>query len=103
LYGDKYEGYAYLIYWHSFNWLIWAPIVALGSGLRALEDTRPIFVGAVFNAAFSILTAHWFASKFGLAGIMFGNTCMNLVMLFVLSISLSSRLRSARMSLRTAA
>lgn len=102
LYGAQYTEYAYLIYWHSFIWLIAIPSSSLRAGLWALEATSPIFVGALISATFSVLVAYWLASEFALPGVMFGLGCMNLIPLVFLSSNLCGRLRVASTTLKAA-
>ncbi len=95
LYGEKYLGYEYMVYWQAIIYIVASVLVSLRAGFRALECTRPLFLSVCVQDVFAIVSAYPLALWFHLPGTMFGHLWSQLIPLFILSMMLSNQLRSS--------
>jgi O-antigen/teichoic acid export membrane protein len=93
LYGTKYTTFSNLVYWQAGMFVSATLILPVSAALRALENTRPMFISKGVQAAFALATCYWLASGFGLTGTMFGNLCTSLLALAVLGAALAKSLQ----------
>lgn len=85
MYGEKFNEYSFLVYWYAVISIVAFLKLPLTAGLKALEDTRAIFISLVCVSVFALSSAYLLASWFGVHGTMFGRLCGTIIPLFVLS------------------
>lgn len=100
LYGSKYGPFSTLVYWQAAIFTLSTLTLPITVALRAVENTRPMFVSKGLQAAFALATCYWLASNFGLSGTMFGSLCTSLIALAVMGGALGKCLRPSGTSLR---
>lgn len=71
-YGDSYSGYGYLLWWFTPIYLLISIGLPLRAGLRAMNNTRPIFVAYVLMTVFTLLSALPIIEVYGISGAMMG-------------------------------
>ncbi|MCZ6716399.1 MAG: polysaccharide biosynthesis C-terminal domain-containing protein [Gammaproteobacteria bacterium] len=77
-YGGEYVGYGYLVRWYAVVYVVFFFAVPLRAGLRALEETRGIFIATVFGATVSVVGAYPLVSGFGAVGAVAGMAVVQL-------------------------
>jgi len=80
LYGNEYLNYGFILRWWSLSYFLIFFGVPLTSGLRALENTRPLFISYSVITIFSLSTAAWIVKYYGLHGAMAGVFCAQLLL-----------------------
>lgn len=93
LYGEKFNQYAYMVYWQGFWFIAISLALPLQAGLRAIEDTRPLFISTVIQDAVAFIFAYPLVKWFGLSGMMVTRLCADTLAILVLGKQLSRRLR----------
>ncbi len=58
--------------WYVPFYILVAMVLPLRAGLRSFERTRSLFIAQLLCALFSVLTAHWLTTRYGLHGVMGG-------------------------------
>ncbi len=58
IYGDAYEGYAYLVWWWAVSYSIGFMAGLENVGLRALEETKPIFLAFLISSLVAVATVY---------------------------------------------
>lgn len=71
-YGSGYTGYGYLLWWFVPIYLLISIGLPLRAGLRALAQTRPIFVAYVVMTTFAVLSASFLVNRFSISGALVG-------------------------------
>ena len=66
--------------------------IPLTSGLRAIEQSRIIFLSASWMVLFSVVTAYPLTKYFGLTGVMGGITAESTIQMLILWLSLKKNL-----------
>ncbi len=79
-YGDEYVGHGYLVRWFAVMYVIFFFAVPLRAGLRAYEETRPIFVSNLLAGLVALATFHPLLTNFGIAGAVAGMVVVQVVM-----------------------
>ena len=79
-YGDSYSGYGYLLYWFTPIYLLISIGLPLRAGLRAMNNTRPIFVAYVLMTVFTLLSATLLIQVYGIYGAMIGILITQLIL-----------------------
>ena len=83
-YGDEYVGYGYLVRWYAVIFLLSYFAVPLQAGLRAVEQTRGIFLATVSATIVSVAGAYPLINEFGVTGAVAGNVIVLVCYLGVL-------------------
>lgn len=91
-YGTEYLDYAFVLRWWAASYLLIFFGVPLTSGLRALENTRPMFVAYCVITVFSLALAVPAVKLLGLHGAMAGMLVSQLLLQGILASSLRRRL-----------
>ena len=72
VYGDQYSQYGALLRGYALFAVLAFATVPLQAALRAYEITRYIFYSYLLGAVFSLVSAHYLVSTFGLIGVILG-------------------------------
>lgn len=80
LYGSEYMEYGYLLWWYVPIYLLISAGLPLRSGLRALDNTRPIFVAYTMMTCFAIFSASPLVNGYGISGAMIGTLGTQLIL-----------------------
>ncbi len=72
VYGSEYQGFGWILLSYGFIYLFLFINQQVTFGLRALEETRPIFLGYLVTGLISVLTAYPLVKYGGLGGVMAG-------------------------------
>lgn len=86
IFGQDYQGYGYVLQFYAVIYLIAFFALPLRMGLRAMEETSPIFIAYLITAVFSLLSAKPIVEQFGLLGVLVGlltTGCIFLVILLI--------------------
>jgi O-antigen/teichoic acid export membrane protein len=86
-YGAEYICYVYILRWWSVSYLLIFFGVPLTSALRALENTRPLFLSYCVVTLFSLLSAKYIVTNFGIHGTMAGVFCTQILLQVFLLLS----------------
>ena len=95
-YGGEYVGYGYLVRWYAVIYLLAFLGVPFRAGLRAIEDTRSIFLSTALASVVGVAVAYPLLTEFDVIGAVAG---MLLVQIFIhggLFSGLAAKLKSAR-------
>lgn len=84
-FGETYAGYGELLYWYAIIYLVLFMGLPLRAGLRALEQTRPIFWATAVSAVFSAAVAIPLVEALGITGAVGGLLVTNLLLIGVLA------------------
>jgi O-antigen/teichoic acid export membrane protein len=84
VYGGNYVAYADILRWYALCYPIFFLGLPLRAGLRALEETKPVFTSYLLATAFSLATAYPLVGYFGLYGVVLGTLITQLLMQAVL-------------------
>jgi O-antigen/teichoic acid export membrane protein len=71
-YADQFAGYGGLLVWYSFIYIVIALELPISTGLRAVEQTRPVFHAYIAGTVFTLIAIVPLVKLFGLTGIMVG-------------------------------
>lgn len=93
VYGEQYAEYGYLLPLVALVVVLRITRMPILSGLRAMEQTRPIFLSHVWAALFSLSAAYLLVDSLGLIGVPLGTATMATIQLAWLVYSFSKRLR----------
>ena len=91
VYGAQYNEYGNLLRWYAVIYLLIFFGFPIRSGLRVFESTRPIFVAYALMTVFSVVSATYFVSQWGLKGVLAGVAVTQLIMVISLFISLKKQ------------
>lgn len=80
-YGDQYTDYGFLLQWIVIVELFYFPVLPITAGLRALENTRYIFLASVLSATTAVVSAYPLLVYAGLTGAVAGMLIINVVTL----------------------
>ena len=69
LYGHRLDGYGYLLQAYAILAVFSVAGLPIRAGLRAIERTKPVFIGYVVSTIFSVIAAPLVPGLFGLKGI----------------------------------
>ncbi len=72
IYSREYQGFGWVLFSYGAIYLFLFINQQLTFALRALEETRPVFLGYLFTGLISVLIAYPLLSTFKLAGVMAG-------------------------------
>ncbi len=72
LFGSEYQGYGYVLRWFSVIYLLMFFGFPIRGGLRALENTKSIFLSYLFATIFTISMSSFLVARFALTGSMIG-------------------------------
>lgn len=89
LYGSEYMEYSYVLVGFCLIYLFVFVSYPLRFALRTLEMTRPIFMGYVFGALFSLLMAYPLLQSWQLYGLLMGLWMTQVIALLIYIISLT--------------
>ncbi len=92
IYREELSEYKYILQWYAVLYLIVFFNTPLRSGLRALEHTQPIFWANLGSTLFSILSATFLVSRFGLTGAMLGMLIAGIILQSILAFALIQRI-----------
>jgi|SaaInlStandDraft_6_1057023.scaffolds.fasta_scaffold38502_2 O-antigen/teichoic acid export membrane protein len=84
VYGYQYEIYGNILQLYALTYVLMFFSLPLRSGLRVLEDTRPLLISFLLATIFSVFSANIFVSMLGLEGAVFGVLCAQLIITFTL-------------------
>lgn len=94
-YGNKFNEYANLVYWHAACTTVTTfSSLPLQAGLKAMEQTQPIFLGRVFRLVLNVALAYPLGAWFGLPGVMFSILFAAVMECLILIVPLRRRLRT---------
>lgn len=96
LFGDQFAGNGRLVRWYAVSYMVVALSFPLSGGLWALESTRPIFICYAITTAVALTTAYPLLINFGVDGAAGGVLLNQTVMVVVLLIGFSRRIRHLR-------
>lgn len=71
-YGNSYNHFNYLLWWFVPIYLLISIGLPLRAGLRALTQTRPIFVAYVLMTTFAVLSSSFLVNSYGISGALAG-------------------------------
>ena len=94
VYGEQYTGFGYILRWYAVIYLAIFIGLPLRSGLRALEDTRPIFFGYALATIIAVTSAYPLLTGLGITGAVVGILLVQVVNHGVLMIQFAGRARS---------
>lgn len=80
VYGNQYLEYSYLLVAYCFFYAFLFPGYPLRYALRAIEHTKPIFIGYVLSTILSLLTAKWMVANWQLMGVVYGLIATQILM-----------------------
>lgn len=93
VYGEQYAEYGYLLPLVALAVVLRITRMPILSGLRAMEQTRPVFLSQVVAALFALSAAYFLVDTLGLIGVPLGMSTMAMIQLVWLTYTFSSRLR----------
>ena len=67
-FGEAFDGYGELVRWFGIVFVVKAVTFSIGSGLWAIEKTRPIFIGYVVASTIGLASAYPLLQVFGATG-----------------------------------
>jgi len=79
VFGTEYEGYGYLLQVFAVFYVLVFLSLPITAGLKAMEQSRTIFLSQKWSAIFSVLAAYSLTKHFGLAGVMTGLVMASLI------------------------
>ena len=83
-FGKTYAGYDALVYWYAVIYVVMFVGLPLRAGLRAFENTRPIFWATAVSAVFSIAAAAPLIDLLGMTGAVAGLFVTNVLLIAIL-------------------
>ncbi|MCE2509406.1 MAG: polysaccharide biosynthesis C-terminal domain-containing protein [Alphaproteobacteria bacterium] len=87
-FGETYAEHGALVYWYAVIYLVMFIGLPLRAGLRALENTKPIFQATAVSAVFSLAAAMPLIDALGATGAVAGLLVTNLLLIGVLAVHL---------------
>jgi len=72
VYGDAYDDYAYLVWWWAVSYSIGFAAGLANVGLRAMEETKPIFIAFLVSSAVAVATVYPVVNLLGVVGVILG-------------------------------
>jgi O-antigen/teichoic acid export membrane protein len=94
VYGHGYVAYSNLLRWFTVLNVIIFLAVPVQYGLRAIEKTRPIFVGYVAAAVFALTLALPVVRGFGVDGVVVGMAAVQVIRTGIMGFALAYAIRS---------
>ncbi len=92
IYGVEYVGFGFVLQWYAIIYVLLFFNTPLRAGLTALEYTKPIFVGRVVTAIFTLISIAPLISNFEIAGAVFGIFCVRVIHNGILLVALGKRI-----------
>lgn len=80
LLGDQFLSHSYLLRWYAIVYVLMFLGLPIRFGLRALEDTKPIFFAFVGGSLLTLITAYPLIKHLGVAGAPIGSLSVYVVM-----------------------
>jgi O-antigen/teichoic acid export membrane protein len=71
-YADEFAGYGNLLVWYAIIFIVIALELPISTGLRAVEQTRPVFHAYIAGTLFTLVAIVPLVKLFGLTGVMVG-------------------------------
>lgn len=84
VFGQEYAEYGHLLLYYGVCYLFLFFSLPLKAGLRAVENTKLIFLGHLAVSVFTLATFHPLVTTFGLDGAMAGIVCTSVILVVVL-------------------
>lgn len=94
VYGETYGEYSYLVLWWVMIYLVSFFHTPLHFGLRAVEDTRAIFLSQAILAIWTVLSVYPLVHYFGIAGSMAGILFTDAAQLALLAYGFSKHMKA---------
>ncbi|MFA7430380.1 MAG: hypothetical protein WCZ23_09515 [Rhodospirillaceae bacterium] len=88
VFGAEYAEYGHLLFYYGLCYIFLFFSLPLKAGLRAVENTKLIFLGHLAVSIFTLATFHPLVTTFGLDGAMAGIVCTSLILVVVLYLGL---------------
>lgn len=85
IYGPAFAEYAYILRWVCVTYLFSFFTIPVSFGLRALEETKPLFYSIFFLGVFNLLSAYPLVLFFELNGLMVGMLATKIVLTMYLN------------------
>ena len=95
LFGQQYEGSAYLVRWFCAPAVVYGMNTVLVIWAAAMEKTRPIFMSYAIATAFTLMAAYPLTHYGGLAGVALGSLVVEIIRMIVLWIPLRHETNSS--------
>lgn len=95
LFGEAYREFGYLLQWYALTQVVMVIRLPLFAGLRAMEQTRAIFISYCWAALFSIVASYPMVYYFGMTGAAVGGLIVMVIHFVYLTSVFSSRLPAA--------
>ena len=93
-YGDQFTEQAYLLQWWALIYFLYFLKTPMQIGLRAMEHMRPIFWQTAVLAVISVAVCYPLIDRFGILGVMFGMSMVEVMRVMILSFFFNQRLRA---------
>lgn len=84
MFGQEYAEYGHLLVYYGLCYLFLFFSLPLRAGLRAVENTKLIFLGHLAVSIFTLATFYPLVTNFGLHGAMVGIVCTSVILVVVL-------------------
>lgn len=88
VFGEEYAAYGDLLVYYGLSYMALFFSLPLKAGLRAVENTKLIFLGHLAVSIFTLATFHTLVSQFGVHGAMVGIICTSVILVGVLWLGL---------------
>ncbi len=95
-YGGEYVGYGYLVRWYAVIYLLSFLGVPFRAGLRAIEDTRSIFLSTALASVVGVAAAYPLLTELDVIGAVAGMLLVQILIHGGLFSGLAAKLKSAR-------
>ncbi len=95
-YGGEYVGYGYLVRWYAVIYLLAFLGVPFRAGLRAIEDTRSIFLSTALASVVGVAAAYPLLTELDVIGAVAGMLLVQILIHGGLISGLAAKLKSAR-------
>jgi O-antigen/teichoic acid export membrane protein len=90
LYGAEFVEYSYVLQWLAIIYLLMFLPFPLKAGLRALENTKSIFLSQIIGSVYTITSAYFLIHNYKLKGFLFGMFFLYLLNSIFLFLSLKT-------------
>lgn len=88
VFGEEYAAYGDLLVYYGLSYMALFFSLPLKAGLRAVENTKLIFLGHLAVSIFTLATFHTLVTRFGVHGAMIGIICTSILLVGVLWLGL---------------
>ncbi len=100
-FGDEYVGFGILLRWWAIIYMLIFLFQPLAAGLRAIEQTRPIFLATLLSSVFAVALAYPLIGLYGTTGAVGGFAFIQLMELVVLIVAFGRKFNKGRETVAT--